>query len=167
MGKVMRVISVTFVFALVALQAVPATAGHDTCGGTSTKVNNVHWGTIQGAQSIKVIGQIRCTGSVDLIYDWFVVLWKCGNLHPEANESWLESNCIPFTHIREVGPVAAGTTVSNRAPTDSDAPVTATGWYMGDMRFVAQDGHPTKQTRSYGWYWSPARYCSAATHTCS
>ncbi len=167
MKRAVRVALVITLALVGTLIQTPAQAGHDSCGTADTKINNIHWGLIGGVDSVKVIGQIKCTATVDRIFGWQVVLWFCGATKPQANETYLQANCNPHTQVRSLGPVSAGTTVKNRAPTDADAPVTATGWYMGDMLFNVEDMHSSNQSRTYGWYWTPAVYCTSAPfHGC-
>lgn len=109
-----------------------------------------------------------CTQQVDMIAQWQVVLWFCGNQAPNANEDWLLANCSSYLNLRTIQPLSANTTVTSRAPTNSQAPVTATGWYIGDMFFNAYDTHNGQtEIKGYGWYWSPGVYCSSSTHTCT
>lgn len=145
---------------------VPAAADHLTCGGSTTKVNNIHWGTINGTATIKVVGQLKCTGTVDSISTWAVQLSHCGSQVPQLDETWISTHCTSYAHVKDPFKASAGVTYNWSAPRPADVPVTATGYYIACMSFTAQDSHGgITQEKWYGYYYSAIAYCTATTCT--
>lgn len=160
-----RAILVTFTILGSMLWPPVASASHQSCNTNATKVNNVHWGTISGQPSIKVVGQIRCEEQVDVLQAR-IVLWYCGQQEIGGNEPWLEANCTAYNNVRTWTPFPNDNTQTIRAPTNADAPVTATGWYVGDMLFEAFDVHGFQtESKVYGWYWSNEALCGPSVCT--
>lgn len=137
------VIALSLLISLAALPAAPASAQHNTCYGTGTvtKLNNIHWGTVNGVRTAKALGQMSCTGNVDkIVLDLW--LWFCRNLDSRLRtKAWLNQNCERrFTEKAYVTPTP-GQTYKWSVPDQTQTVFQQNGWYAAEFFAYAYDRH--------------------------
>jgi hypothetical protein len=141
--RVATLVALSLFLSLTVLPSTHASAHHSSCFGTGTvtKLNNIHWGTVSGATTAKVLGQMSCTQQVDkIVIDLW--LWYCGNQDSRGrSKAWLNSNCDRrFSEQNWLTPTP-GQTYKWSVPQPGQARFLANGWYAAELIAYAYDRH--------------------------